>query len=390
MKFFDTPSPRFPLASVSDYRWLAKKRLPRQLFDFIDGGAFDESTLKRNSADFDAIQLRKRVLKNVSCIDTSIELLGQKIDLPLIMSPVAFAGVYAKRGEAQAARAAEKSRIPFSLSVVGICSMEEIRKAAPTPFWYQFNIMREKSHSLELLSKARAGGCSVLLLTVDIPSIGARYRYERHGKGFLAKRVSDFFQCLSHPHWFASVRLAGGPLLLGNMPKDASHLPDLASMREWMTRQLCPSFTWKDLEWVRANWPGKIVLKGILDPEDALLAIKAGMDGIVVSNHGGRHIDSVPSTISILPAIAEAIGGRLPILLDGGIYKGLDILKALALGANACMIGRAWAFGLAARGQQGVGEVLNILKKELRVSMAQLGYKSLNEIDQSAIYRPTS
>jgi len=388
MKFFDTPPPKFPLASVSDYRLLAKKRLPKPLFDFIDGGAFDETTMRKNTADYNAVRFRKRVLKDVSNIDTRLEIFGQKLDFPLILAPIAFAGVYAKRGEAQAAVAAQKANIPFTLSVAGICPMEEILRAAPTPFWYQFNMMRDRSYSLELLNKAKAAGCPVLLLTVDLPAVGARYRYERHAKGRFAKRISDFIECLSHPHWFASVRIAGGPLLLGNIPKEGSYLPDLASMRDWVAHQLSPSFTWKDLEWVRANWEGKIVLKGILDPEDASQAVKAGMDGIVVSNHGGRHIDSVPSTISVLPSIAERVGGRLTILIDGGIHKGLDIVKSLALGANACLIGRAWALALAARGEAGITEILGIFRNELRVAMAQLGLRSLKEINRNAIYSP--
>ncbi len=387
MKFFDAPRPRFPLASVSDYRALAKKRLPRPLFDFIDGGAFDESTQKRNALDYETIVFRKRVLKDVSTIDTSVEILGEKIDFPLILAPVGFAGVYARRGEVQAALAARKANVPFCLSAAAICPMEEVRKSTQTPFWFQFNMLKQKKDSLELLDRARSIGCPVLLLTVDTPLIGTRYRYLRHGRrNWIAKKFCGMMQSLLHPRWFASVRIAGGPLLLGNVPQEAAHLPDLASMRNWLTGQLNPGFTWKDLDWVRENWPGKIVLKGILDPEDALMAVKAGMDGIVVSNHGGRHIDSVPSTISSLPAIADAIDGRLTILIDGGIYKGLDLLKALSLGANGCLIGRTWAFGLAARGERGVNEILDILKNELRISMAQIGLRSIQEIDKTAIF----
>lgn len=377
MSFFDTALPKFPLTSAFDYRLLAKKRLPKQLFDFIDGGAFNEGTMRLNSEDYQRIQLRKRVLRDVSNIDTSVEVLGQSLDMPLILAPIGFAGCFARRGEVQAAKAAERAGVPFSLSAVGICSMEEVRKATLTSFWYQFYMLKDKGQSLELLKRAEQAQCPVLLLTVDLPCIGVRSRY-------LRSRSLGFLDSLLHPGWFYDVRVRGKPLTLGDLPSTAPSLQNLKAMRKWVASQLNSKLTWNDVEWIRANWSGKIILKGILDPEDAILAAQSGVDGIVVSNHGGRHLDGISSTISALPAIVEAVGDRLEVLIDGGIYSGVDIAKAMALGARACMVGRAWAFALAARGEEGVSEVLGLLHHELKVAMAGFGVSSVREMSSKA------
>lgn len=383
MKFFDQPLPRFPLTSISDYRLMAKKRLPRLLFDFLEGGAFDEVTSGKNSEDFQRIQLKRRILQDVTNIQMNTEIFGEKIDFPLILAPVGFAGVFARRGEVQAARAAAKAKIPFSLSTVGICSIEEVAQNSAAPFWYQFYMFKDRSHSLELLQRAHAARCPVLLLTVDLPMAGARYRYHRSRK---SSRFMNFLDAITHLNWWMDVRLRGQPLTIGNVPSSAPALPDLPSMRKWMGNQLNQSFSWKDFEWVRAHWQGKILIKGILEPEDAMMALQVGADGIVVSNHGGRHIDGTLSTIEALPAICDAVKGRLKILLDGGITSGLDIVKALAVGADACMIGKSWVYGLAARGEEGVSEIMTILQNELKIVMAHLGVSSIQDIKRDLVY----
>ncbi|MES2199837.1 MAG: L-lactate dehydrogenase [Chlamydiota bacterium] len=382
MRFFDQPLPRFPLTSVSDYRLLAKKRLPRQLFEFLDGGAFDEVTIGRNRQDFQQVQLKRRILQNVSDIHVNTNLFEQELDFPLILAPVGFAGTFARRGEIQAATAASKANIPFSLSTVSICSVEEVSQHSSTPFWFQFYMFKDRAHSLDLLQRASAAQCPVLLLTVDLPVAGARYRYHRSRR---RSSFSNFLDAFIHPSWWVDVRLRGGPLTIGNIPISAPALSQLSDMRKWMGSQLSQSFSWKDFEWVRAHWKGKIIIKGILDSQDALMAHSVGADGIVVSNHGGRHLDGISSSIAALPAICDVVKGDLKILLDGGITSGLDIVKALAIGADACMIGKPWMYGLASRGEQGVSEVITILKNELKIVMAHLGVSSIEEINRKLI-----
>ena len=383
MKFFDQPLPRYPLTAISDYRQMAKKRLPLPLFDFLDGGAFNEITIRKNSEDFQRIQLKKRVLKDILSPDMSTEIVGQKLDFPLILAPVGFAGVFARRGETQAAKAAAKAQVPFSLSMISICSIEEVSKISQAPFWFQFFMFKDRGYSLDLLQRAQAAQCPVLLLTVDLPVAGARYRYHRSRK---KTRFQNFLSMVSRPRWWIDVRLKGKPLTIGNLPTSAPALPDLPSMRAWMGNQFNQSFSWKDFEWIQTHWPGKIIVKGILEAEDAIIAHKVGADGIVVSNHGGRHLDSTLSSITALPAIHDAIEGKLKILIDGGINSGLDMVKALALGADACMIGKPWMYGLAARGEEGVADVITILKNELKIVMTHLGISKIDEINRDLIH----
>lgn len=383
MKFFDQQPPKFPLASVLDYRALAKKKLPKLLFDFLEGGAFDEITINKNSTDFHKIQLKRRVLTDVSTINTNTELFGQKLDFPLILAPVGFAGVYARRGEVQAAKAAAKANIPFSLSTVSICSIEEVANNSSAPFWFQFYMFKERAHSLDLLQRAQAVKCPVLLLTVDLPVVGARYRYQRSRN---SPSFTNFLENVLHPSWFFDVRLRGTPLTTGNLPKTAPPISGLSNMRKWMGTQINQNLTWKDLDWIRQHWNGKIFIKGILDPEDAIKATESGVDGIVVSNHGARHLDGTLSTISALPHIHDAVQGRIKILLDGGVTNGLDIVKALALGADACMIGKPWIYGLSARGEAGVGDILTILKNELKIAMTHLGVASIKQINRNLVH----
>lgn len=382
MRFFDIASDRFPLTTISEYRKLAKKRLPTPLFEFIDGGAYEEHTLRKNREDLQKITLRKKVLKEAETRDTSTTFLGQKVAMPLALAPVAFAGVFARRGEVQAAKAAHKEGIPFCLSSANICSLKEIQGATHAPFWYQAYVLKDRKMGLEILKKAYGAGVQVLVLTVDLPSVNARYRYQ---KSLRQSLTQSFLEAITRWRWTLDVRFQGGPLVLGDLAELFPHLPDLPSMRRWMGTLIDHNMNWKDVEQLRSQWPGKLVLKGILDTEDAQMAVGLGADAIVVSNHGGRHMDHIPTSISMLPAIAAKVGSQIDLLIDGGISSGLDIIKALALGAKGCLIGRSWAFALAARGEKGVTEILQLFQNELKMGMAQLGVNRVEEINSSLI-----
>jgi L-lactate dehydrogenase (cytochrome) len=376
-------------ASVSDYRALAKKRLPRMIFDYIDGGAFEEETLRANCADLQKLALKQKVLHDVSALDTSTTIFGQKLSLPLVLAPVGLAGMMARRAETQGLRAAHKAGLQFTLSTVGICSIEEVKRAATKPFWFQLYMMKDRGVVRELLARAADAGCSALLFTVDLPVLGTRYRDIRNGMGQKLSGISRLrsgWNFATHPGWIADVALKGRPLSFGNLNNAVKG--SLTTQLAWTATALDPSVTWKDLEWVRETWKGPLILKGVLDADDAREAVKTGADGIVVSNHGGRQLDAAASTISVLPKIVDAVGSQTTVLMDGGIRSGQDITRALALGAKACLIGRAWVYGVAARGERGVTAVLDTMKRELRTSMALIGKKSIAEIDSSACYLP--
>lgn len=375
-------------ASVSDYRLLAKRRLPRQLFDLVEGGAYEEITLAENRADILAVRLRQRVMRDVSNIDTTTTVLGQKLNLPVILAPIGACGMVARRAEAQGARAAERAGVPFCLSTVSICPIEEVRQATTAPFWFQLYMMRDRGYVRALLERAQAAGCSALVFTVDLAVLGSRYRDVRNGvspTAPLAARIRTAWDMLRHMGWFFDVAISGRPLLFGNITDAAPLARNLAHLKKWVDEQFDASVTWRDIEWVRENWKGPIVIKGLLNAEDARAAADVGANAVVVSNHGGRQLDCAPSTISVLPRIVDAVGDRVEVLMDGGIRSGQDIAKAVAMGARACLIGRAWVYGVAARGERGVKEVLDILRRELRVTLALLGVKNLDELDRSAL-----
>jgi len=370
-------------ATVSDYRRLAESRLPRQLFDYVDGGAADERTLAANREDLGRLRLRQRVLRDVSQIDTTAEVGGRIAAMPVAFAPVGLAGLMRRRGEVQAARAAEAAGVPFTLSTVGLCSLEEVRAATKAPFWFQLYMMRDRGHVNELLQRARGVGVETLVFTVDLPVSGARYRDARNGMAGGLTAAAGLRRALNfaaHPRWLVDVALGGRPLVFGNLASYVASAKNVLQFRSWIDSQFDASVTWRDIEWLRREWPGTLIIKGILEPDDACAAADAGAQGIVVSNHGGRQLDSAPSTISALPRIADAVGGRLEIMMDGGIHGGQDVVKALALGAQSVMIGRAWVYALAARGEAGVRHVLSQMQRDIKVTLALTGLTSTRAV----------
>jgi L-lactate dehydrogenase (cytochrome) len=362
-------------ASIADYRELARRRLPRLLFDYIDGGSYAEVTLARNVADFQAIALRQRVMRDMSRLDLTIQTLDQTWAMPVGLAPVGMAGMYARRGELQAARAAAAAGVPFCLSTAGICPVEEVAKGAAPP-WYQLYMLRDRGYMRELLARVHAAGCPVLVFTVDLPVAGTRYRDVRSGlsgRPGLSGALNRGWQGATRPRWLWDVWARGRPHLFGNISAAVPEAKGFDDFWVWVGRNFDRSVTWDDLAWVRETWDRPIVLKGILDPEDARQAARLGADGIVVSNHGGRQLDGVRSSVSALPPIVQAVGGELEIYLDGGVRSGLDVLKALALGAKACFVGRAWAYALGAGGEKQVSRMLSALKSELSTAMVLTG-----------------
>jgi L-lactate dehydrogenase (cytochrome) len=321
-------------ASVTDYRELARRRLPRLLFDYIDGGSYAEATLRRNVEDFEDLALRQRVLRDVSEISLATDLFGQPFSMPVMLAPVGMAGMYARRGEVQAAKAARAAGVPFCLSTVGVCDLDEVTTGAGVPPWFQLYMIRDRGYMAELLARAKGLGCPVLVFTVDLPVPGARYRDMRTGlfggAPSLTSGLKRAWDGITHPDWLIDVQLGGRPHVFGNL---AAAIPEAKGMAEfwpWVTKNFDPTLTWQDLDWIRAHWDGPIVIKGILDPEDAREAVKVGADGIIVSNHGGRQLDGVLSGVRALPPIADAVGDDLTLLMDGGVRSGLDVVKAMA------------------------------------------------------------
>jgi L-lactate dehydrogenase (cytochrome) len=366
---------------VDDYRELARRRLPRMFFEYIDGGSYAEVTLKRNVEDFANLVLRQRVMRDMSDLDTSIETLGQRYRMPVGLSPVGMAGMYGRRGEVQAARAAASEGVPFCLSTMGICGVEEVARAGVPP-WFQLYVLKDRGYMRELLHHAKAAGSPVLVLTVDLPLPGARYRDVRSGfRGLTGLRafLNQGRDGLTHPRWLWDVWVNGRPHSLGSVAGALQSGGGAGDFLTWIANNFDRSITWADLDWIRAAWDGPLVIKGVLDREDARDAVKAGAQGLVVSNHGGRQLDGVRSSISALPPIADAVGGDLELYLDGGVRSGLDVLKACALGAKACFVGRAWAYALGAGGRAAVARMLETLRAELEVAMVLTGCRSIRD-----------
>ena len=378
-------------ASLEDYRELARRRLPRQIFDYIDGGAFAEATLRANRDDLRAVHFRQRVLRDVSTRSLTTTVLGREIALPVILAPVGFAGIFARRAEVQAARAAERAGVPFCESTLSICGLEEVAAAVASPVWFQLYVMKDRHYAEDLMARAQAVGCTTLVLTVDLPVVGQRYRDVRNGiSGTVsaAARLRRGFDLVRHTTWVRDVALGGKPLTFGNLEKALPEARMPADFQEWVASQFDPSVTWDDLSWIRDHWRGTIALKGILDVDDAREATARGVDAIIVSNHGGRQLDDVPSSIRSLPAIADAVGDQCEVLMDGGIRSGLDVVKALALGARACLIGRPWAYAVAARGEAGVHHILRVIREEMMVTLALTGVTDVTDVDRSTLSSP--
>jgi L-lactate dehydrogenase (cytochrome) len=367
-------------ASISDYRALAKARLPHFLFEYLDGGSYDEVTLRRNVEDLRSIALRQRVLLDVSGIDLGASLFGHKWAMPVGLGPVGLAGLYARRGEVQAARAAAAANVPFALSTVGACSLREVAASGHVP-WYQLYFVKDRGFVAAMVETAKEVGAPALILTVDLAVPGSRYRdYRAAGSGL--RRTLDL---LARPEWLWAVGIRGRPISLGNLEPIVGKSAPLSDFQAWIHANFDPSVSWKDVEWLRKQWNGPLIVKGILDPDDAREAAASGADAIVVSNHGGRQLDGALSSARALPAIADAVGGRVPMLVDGGVRSGLDVVRMLALGADFVLLGRAWAYALAAAGEAGVSHALKLIEAEMRVAMALTGCTRIEEVDRSLL-----
>ena len=376
------------IANIADFREAARRRLPRFLFEYIDGGSYAEVTLRKNVDELSDIALRQRVLRDVSQIDLSTELFGQKLALPVALAPIGLAGLNARRGECQAVRAADKAGVPFTLSTVSACTLDEVAGAASRPFWFQLYMIRDRAFMRDLMAKAAARKCSALVFTVDMAVPGTRYRDYRTGlagadsiKGGLW-RVA---QAMARPDWAWDVGVMGRPHTLGNVAPVLESKSGIGDFFKWMRDNFDPSINWRDLDFIRSEWKGPLIIKGLLDPEDAREAAALGADGIVVSNHGGRQLDGVLSTAKALPPIVDAVGDQLTVLADGGVRSGLDVLRLLALGAKGVLLGRAWAFALAAQGEAGVSKMLGLIEAEMRVAMALTGVTKISEINQNIL-----
>ncbi len=375
------------LVTFEDYRRAARRRLPGLFFDYVDGGSYAEHTLAANSRDFGDVLLRQRVLKDVSKVETHVDLFGMRHAMPVVLAPIGMAGLLARRGEVQAAKAAKAAGVPMCLSTLSICGLAEVTKVAPP--WFQLYVLKDRGYMRELIARAKSLGSPVLVFTVDLPVPGARYRDMRSGLfgGGAGGAMRQAWDGATHPGWLWDVWLNGGPHDFANAAPAVGKGASFTDFWVWVRKNFDPTLTWDDLAWIRQAWGGPIVIKGILDAEDAKRACDAGVDGIVVSNHGGRQLDDAPSGVRALPAVAEAADGRAVVLMDGGVRSGLDVLKALALGAKACLVGRPWAFALAAGGERGVAAMLASMQAELHTAMALTGCTDVAHAGRKLIYQ---
>jgi L-lactate dehydrogenase (cytochrome) len=373
------------ITCIEDLRDAARRKVPRAFFEYADGGSYSEETLRANRTDLERIALRQRVMVDVADRSTSTKILGEPVSLPLALAPIGLCGMQHGDGEILACRAAQAAGIPFCLSTMSICSIEDVAGAVDKPFWFQLYVMKDRGFIRSLIERAAAAKCSALVLTVDLQILGQRHRDIKNGMTVPPElRLKNFVDIATKPAWALSV-LRGKRKTFGNISGHIKGMESVNVLSQWISGQFDPSLSWKDIEWIAGLWPGKLILKGVLDVEDARVAAKSGAAALVVSNHGGRQLDGAPSSISMLPRIADALGSDIEIMFDGGIRSGQDLFRALALGAKACLSGRAYIYGLGAGGQAGVAAAIDIMRKELDISMALTGVTSVAEIDRHVI-----
>jgi len=374
-----------PATCLRDFREEARRRIPRAIFEYADGGAYGELTLAANRADLDAIRLRQRVMIDASRRSMATTIVGQASALPLAIAPTGLTGLFHADGEICGARAAAAAGVPFCLSTMSICSIEDVRAAVEKPFWFQLYVMRDRGFTRSLMDRARAAECSALVVTLDLQVQGQRHRDLKNGLSIPPRlTLANALDIATKPAWAAGV-LFGKRRTFGNLVDRPGGASGLSTLSQWIAGQFDPAMTWTDIEAIREAWPGKLILKGVLDVEDARIAAATGADAIVVSNHGGRQLDGASSTISVLPEIAQAVGDKIEVLFDGGVMSGQDVLKALARGARACLIGKAFLYALAARGEAGVRQALEIIRRELSVSMALTGVNDVSQVDRGVL-----
>ena len=376
------------ITCIEDLRQLHQKNTPKAFYDYVDAGSYTEGTYRANSADLAALKLRQRVAVNVEARSTASTMIGEKVALPTALAPVGLTGMQWADGEILAARAAEKFGVPFTLSTMSICSIEDVAEATSKPFWFQLYVMRDREYIKRLIDRARAAKCSALVLTLDLQIIGQRHKDLKNGMSVPPKiMLSNVLDIMTKPAW--GLRMLGAKRkVFGNIVGHVKGAEGIVSLSKWTASQFDPTLSWKDVEWVKNAWGGKLILKGIQDVEDAKIAVQSGADAIVVSNHGGRQLDGAQSSIRALPPIVDAVGDKIEVWMDGGIRSGQDMLKALALGAKGTMIGRAFNFGLGAMGEPGVTTALEIIQKELDTSMALCGVRNIGEISRDVVLNP--
>jgi len=373
------------ITCIEDLRELHKRRVPKAFFDYADRGSYAEETLRANREDLQQIKFRQRVLVDVSKRDLSTTILGEPATLPLILAPVGLLGMQHGDGEIHACRAAQAAGIPFTQSTMSICSIEDIASAVEKPFWFQLYVMKDRGFIKSLIERAIAAKCSALVLTVDLQVIGQRHADIKNGMTVPPEwSLSKLFDFATKPAWVAGV-LRGKRRTFGNLVGHLKGTDDITALSTWISSQFDTSLNWKDVDWIRSIWPGKLILKGILDVEDAEIAVKSGAQALVVSNHGGRQLDGAPSSIEALPEIVDTVGSQIEIMFDGGIRSGQDVMRALALGAKSCMIGRAYAYGLGAAGEAGVAKAIDVIRNELSTTMGLCGVNTIAEIDDHVL-----